>query len=73
MVCTLAVAVGVMFEKEGYPEKVKREGWILVVKGVIGEFLFAVALFQLDTSIGVRQNMQIAALNAQIAPTHINE
>jgi len=59
---TLAVAIGVYFEKEGNPEAVKREGWLLVVKGVTAEFLFVAALWQIDSVVSGRNQLQIASL-----------
>lgn len=60
---TLAVAMGVYFEREGNPDAVKKYGWLLVVKGVAAEFFFAAALWQIDSAISTIQKTEIANAN----------
>jgi len=62
MISTLAVCVGVYWEKEGNPEAIKREGWLLAVWGIALEILFSVFLWQIDSSISAQQRAEIIRL-----------
>lgn len=72
LVSTLAVCIGVYFEKDGHPRDVEEYGWGLVIKGVAFEFLFAILLWQTDSIISTRQKAEIIALELQIAPRRIS-
>jgi hypothetical protein len=78
IVSTLAVCIGVYFEKDENPEDVKECGFGLVFRGIAFEFLFAILLWQVDSVVSGRLNSQIEtlradnlALEAQIAPRRL--
>jgi hypothetical protein len=59
---TLAVCIGVHFEKDGNPHAVQEYGWALVRRGIAIEFALAILLWQLDSVIGTRHKADIASL-----------
>jgi hypothetical protein len=61
-VATLAVFVGVYFEQDGHPEDVRKWGWQCVAKGVALELFCGLLLWQVDSSIGYKNDIQIEAL-----------
>ncbi len=65
--------MGAYLEREGNPEDVKREAWRLVAKGVAAEFLFAAALWQIDSTSTLRQKAEILAVEKRLAPRTLDE
>ena len=59
---TLAVCIGVHFEKDGNPHDVQDYGWALVRRGIAIEFALAILLWQIDSTLGVRHKFEIASL-----------
>jgi hypothetical protein len=65
IVATLAVCIGVYFERDENPEDVKKFGQGLVFRGIAFEFLFAILLWQVDSIVSTRQKADIADLSNQ--------
>ncbi|MGZ5873461.1 MAG: hypothetical protein ACXWKP_15270 [Bradyrhizobium sp.] len=63
---TLAVCIGVHFEKDGNPHDVQEYGWALVRRGIAVEFALAILLWQLDSVVGTRHKAEIVALEQQL-------
>ncbi len=60
-IATLAVLIGVYFEKDGNPEDVKKWGWGILAKGISLELFCEFLLWQTDSLISARQQSDLAA------------
>jgi hypothetical protein len=71
VLCNWGVWRGVKLEESFIPWE-KETGKRLLVNSLAWEFAFAMALLVVDTVGGVRQKLEIAALNAEIAPRRLS-
>jgi hypothetical protein len=67
VISTLAVCIGVYFEKDRNPEDVKEFGEGLVFRGIAFEILFAASLWQIDSTVSNRQKTEIATLYKEVS------
>jgi hypothetical protein len=58
----VAVWWGVYLERDNFPKDIQDRGWRILVRALAAEAALAFALLAVDTTLGVRQRAQIAAL-----------
>jgi hypothetical protein len=71
IVSTLAVCIGVYFENDHNPDDVKKFGEGLVFRGIAFEFLFAILLWQIDSTVTSQQKSDIAVLHERAAKAEL--